>query len=46
MIPRNVPENISTLDYLFNGEKFDLKQINGSSPYALDNALSIENIFN
>ena len=36
MIPRNVPENISTSDYLFNGEKFDLKQINGNSHRCID----------
>lgn len=32
MIPRiNIPENIKTPDYIFRGEKWDLKVINGKS---------------
>lgn len=40
MVPRvNEPENIKTPDYLFNNLKFDLKEIKGNSPYAIDNAI-------
>ena len=40
MLPRiNYPKEISTADYLFNGEKFDLKEINGNGKRILDNIL-------
>lgn len=40
MVPRvNNPSGISTPDYLFKGERYDLKEILGSSKRAIDNAI-------
>lgn len=40
MVPRvNKPNNISTPDYIWKNEKWDLKEISGSSNRAIDNAL-------
>lgn len=40
MVPRiNKPNNISTPDFLWKGEKWDLKEIVGQSDRAIDNAL-------
>lgn len=40
MCPRvNSPDGISTPDYLFRGEKYDLKEITGSSVRVIDNAI-------
>lgn len=40
MVPRiNKPNNISTPDFLWKGEKWDLKEIVGKSGRAIDNAL-------
>lgn len=40
MVPRvNNPDSISTPDYLFRGEKYDLKEITGSSTRIIDNAI-------
>lgn len=40
MCPRvNNPDGISTPDYLFRGEKYDLKEITGSSIRVIDNAI-------
>jgi len=39
MVPRICyPYYLKTPDYLFNSKKFDLKEINGNSPYVIDNA--------
>lgn len=40
MCPRiNVPDGISTPDYLFRNERYDLKEIRGSSSRVIDNAI-------
>ena len=40
MVPKvNKPSNISTPDYIWKGEKWDLKEIVGKSDRAVDNAL-------
>lgn len=40
MIPRvNIPEGISTPDYFFKGEYWDLKEIRGNGAHTLDSAL-------
>lgn len=40
MVPRvNKPDNISTPDYIWKNEKWDLKEIIGKSDRAIDNAL-------
>lgn len=40
LLPRiNIPTGIKTADYIFKGEKYDLKRINGLSKRVVDNAL-------
>lgn len=40
MCPRiNVPDGISTPDYLFRNERYDLKEIRGASSRVIDNAI-------
>ena len=44
MLPRvNYPEGIKTADYLFRGEYWDLKDINGKSKQALYHAIYKKN---
>ncbi|MDD3223079.1 MAG: hypothetical protein EOM34_09110 [Clostridia bacterium] len=44
MVPRvNVPQGVSTPDYLINGKKFDLKSISGDNKNTLYNAVSKKN---
>ena len=41
MVPRILePQGISTPDYLFRGESFDLKELHGSSKNLIYNAIS------
>lgn len=41
MVPRVInPQNISTPDYLFRGENFDLKELQGTSNHLLYNAIA------
>lgn len=41
MLPRiNIPEGIQTADYLFRGEKWDLKEIKSTGKNVLDNRVN------
>lgn len=41
MLPRiNIPEGIQTVDYLFRGEKWDLKEIKSTGKNVLDNRVN------
>lgn len=41
VVPRVIePKNVSTPDYLFRGEKFDLKELSGSSKNLIYNTIS------